>query len=279
MPPAVVEDAVPVVGVAHHAVAQAVGGHRELDRHGGRLARHRVHLDHLAPRGEHGVDDGRVHDARQEVVPDHPLVVAHHLLARGREQVGRRHPLRRERVDHPVVEADERGMGLGDDQVLVVARVRDQRLPVRLAREVEAGMGLVRDRQVRHRGRGAGLQAHLVRLVELGAEVGSQAVERVEVEAGRARLLERGGGEGDAAGELALVEGQVVVDELAEVGVAGRDGAVHLAVAQPRHADGDLQPVGLSELGPLGPDPREPEGPLVAVVEGEDDGAGGLRRR
>src|SRR5438309_1467125 len=79
-------------------------------------------------------------------MPDHPLVVLRHDRARGTETLSRRHGA--ERVDHAVVEPDERGMDLRDGEVLVVPRVGDDRLadvrPTRLAREVGAGWPALR---------------------------------------------------------------------------------------------------------------------------------------
>ena len=119
------ETAVPVVGVAHHAVAEPERRDRELQRHRRYVGRCGVGLDEHATVGEDVVDDSRVEDPRQVVVAQHPLVVQRHLLA------GLAEVLRRGRgrgvVDDPVVEVDHRHVGLGDDQVLVVAGVRDQR--------------------------------------------------------------------------------------------------------------------------------------------------------
>ena len=56
--------------------------------------------------------------------------MAHDEAAGRREQVGGRHTLGRELVDDPVVEADEGEVGLPDGQVLVVARIGDQRVLV-----------------------------------------------------------------------------------------------------------------------------------------------------
>jgi len=113
------------------------------------------------------------------------------LLAVLRTQVELAKALRRGQglrglVDHLVVEADHRVVGLRDDQVLVVARVGDQRLLRGLdaaladAREVVERLGrhaLGRDRRTRQ-------QVHAVGGVELRGPgvAGAVAVERVEVE-------------------------------------------------------------------------------------------------
>ncbi len=120
------EPPVPVVRRADHAVPEPVRRDRELDRHGRHVDRGRGRLDQLAAVGEHVVQDVLLDDPRQEVVPDQPLVVQGHRLARPPELLAGRHR-RGQLVDDPVVEADHREVGLGDDQVLVVARVRDQR--------------------------------------------------------------------------------------------------------------------------------------------------------
>ena len=85
------------------------------------------------------------------------------------------------------------------------------------------------------------------------------AVERVEVEARRARLQQRRRRDVDALHQRALVERQVVVDELAEVRVAGRDLPRREIVV--RHRLRDLQAVRPAELlaRPLRPEPREPK--------------------
>ena len=187
---AVVEDLVPVVGGADHRVAQPEAGDRELDRHRRHVGRRRADLEHLAARVEDVVDRAGAADPRQVVRADHPLVVLRDELARLREALGGGHR-GGEAVEHAVVEADDRGVGLGDGQVLVVAGVGDDRpaWPSRsagAARQVEAGLG--RDAV---RGDGlADLQVHAVGLVELGrgGVLRAGAVERVEVEARRARL-------------------------------------------------------------------------------------------
>ena len=167
---------------------------------------------------EHVVDDRRVDDARQVVVPQQPLVVQRHPLA------GLPEPLRighrgGQRVDDRVVEADHRHVRLGHDQVLVVARVGDQRGPRPLhPGEVVTGLlGVGADPD-----RGADLEVQAVGLVELRrARVGrAGAVEGVQVQPGGAALHQLGRGDVVAEPDVGVVHGQVVVDELAEVGVA-----------------------------------------------------------
>ena len=149
-----------------------------------------------------------------------------------------RHPLARalearaggngaERVDDAVVEADHGQVGLRDREVLVVPRVGDDRLPLRrnggarAARQVEA---VLRGQPVAGGGL-AHLQVEPVGLVELlrSGISRARAVEGVEVEARRAGLEERGRSDVLPEHHVRLVEGQVVVDELAEVREARRD--------------------------------------------------------
>ena len=107
--------------------------------------------------------------------------------------------------------------------------------------------------------RRAHLEVHAVGLVELrrAGIAGPVAVERVEVEARRARLQERRRRDVDALHQRALVERQVVVEELAEVREAGRDLPRRQVVD--RHRLRDLQPIRLAELlaRALRPQPRE----------------------
>ncbi len=247
-PGVVREPPVPVVRRAHHAVPEAEPRDRELDRHGRYVGRQRVRLDQLAPVGEHVVEDVLLDDPRQEVVPDQPLVVQRHRLACPPELLPGRHR-RGQPVDDPVVEPDHGEVGLGDDQVLVVARVGDQRRPLLHdatgadPRQVVADLLAV--------GAGpdgvAGLQVQPVVLVELrGSRVGRPgAVQGVQVEARRAGLEQLRRRDGVTELDLGDVHGQVVVDELAEVGVAGRHVALRL-VPERGHRVGELP----CELGP-----------------------------
>jgi hypothetical protein len=169
-------------------------------------------------------------------------------LARGLEALPRRHR-GRQRVDDPVVEADEREVRLGDGQVLVVAEVGDDRLALlglrvaRAARQVEAV-----HRRVAGGDGVARLQVLLVGLVELlrlGVERAG-AVERVEVEAGRAALEQLRRRLVLAEHDGRLVERQVVVDELPEVGEAGRDPG--RSAAARGHRVGELPAHSVGEL-------------------------------
>jgi hypothetical protein len=147
-------------------------------------------------------------------------------------------------VDQAVVRLEEGQVELGDDQVLVVARVADAgravaervgvaRLPGQVVVVALARRPLERRRRPVEPG-------HLPdqHPVVVGRVAGGRrAVQAVQLEAGRAQVLEvvadPGHGERGqvrrqqlAGGEGAGLEGDVVVDELAEVGVDGRDDAV-----------------------------------------------------
>jgi hypothetical protein len=163
------------------------------------------------------------------------------------------------------VEADQRQVGLGDGEVLVVARVGDVRLPLlglrataADPRKVEAVARLERRRPDR-----IGL-AHLQMdavAVELGRHrvAGPRSVERVEVQAGGAVLDQLGQRDVLPERDRRPVEREVVVDELAQVRVARRNAPE--AATTGGHRPRELAVIGLPELlaGALRPHPREPE--------------------
>jgi hypothetical protein len=141
-------------------------------------------------------------------------------------------------------------MGLSNREVLVVSRIRNDRLAFlrhrcsRAARKVKA---LLRCDPLGSE-RLPDLQMKPVRRIELGRNgVGRPGpVQRIEVEARRSRLQELRRGDVFTEHDLGLVEGQIVVRELAEVREAGRD--LRRADAARSHGVGDLLPVGLTEL-------------------------------
>ena len=201
----------------------------------------------------------------------HPLVVQRHLLARLAEV------LRRGRgrgvVDDPVVEVHHRHVGLGDDEVLVVAGVRDQRGPLPVdARQVVALLGGVRPDLLG----GADLEVQPVGLVELGGcrVARPHAVQGVQVEPRRATLHELGRRDVLAERDVRTVEGQVVVDELAEVGVAGRH--VALPAAALDHRDGQPLDHGRPERVALRAAAGEPERRRLAGCQLLGSGGGRL---
>ncbi len=113
-------------------------------------------------------------------------------------------------VDGLVVEEDEGALQTGDDQVLVVAWIGDDRRVVAGTREIleqtsRLDLQLVRIRQV----------------VELWARDRAAPVHRVQIERGRAGVLRAARVSRDAE-RRGRVEGDVVVDELADERGAGR---------------------------------------------------------
>jgi hypothetical protein len=147
-------------------------------------------------------------------------------------------------VDQAVVGLEEGQMQLGDYQVLVVAGVTDPGRSV--VGEVGAGwfsrqvvvVALAFGSQRRLLGavqRGDPPEQHLVEVGE--GPGGRRAVQAVQLQGGGAQVLEvvadrgqgqgrQGGGQQLGGGERAGFQGDVVVNELAEVGVDGREGAV-----------------------------------------------------
>src|SRR5215211_2652952 len=195
-----------VVGL-HHRVGEAERRGGELDRDE-RLARRPEVLPRPRPRV--------AEDLRQVVVEHDPVVVAQQKPARLLEA-------ELELVRDAVVEAREQQVQLRDDRVLVVARVADQGDELVVAWEVER-RALGEQQPPRH-----------VLLVEIGLHLRPAAVERVEVEPWCAPV-DRAARPARACAERRRVERDVVVDELAEVGEAGRDPARLEVLARPhRH--------------------------------------------
>jgi hypothetical protein len=103
-------------------VPEAVGGHRELDRDKGVVAP----LEVLGAAREHVIDHRLADRLGQELVEDEPLVMpAHHPLGLGEKLLGgvAGPQVGLDVGHHPVVEAHDGQVELGDDEVLVVARV------------------------------------------------------------------------------------------------------------------------------------------------------------
>ena len=107
----------------------------ELDRH-----RRETHVRPVrAPAaGEHVIDHRRADEQRQEFVQDQPVVVPEHETLRLREDLLWIHQAERLTgvVDRSVVEEDERAVQPRDHEVLIGARVRHDRLQVRVAGKV-----------------------------------------------------------------------------------------------------------------------------------------------
>jgi hypothetical protein len=262
-------------------VAEAVGGHSELERHRrpapGPVARR---LEEPASVGEHVGDDGRVDDAGQEVGAQHPLVVLDDLLPGLAEQRAPGDPFELQIRHDAVVEPDERQMCLGDHEVLVVAEIGNERQgPVRVhlaaadPGEVEP-VQLDRDpgvagRELRNR-RPAHLEPHTVLGVELPVVAVGRAppVDRVQVQCGRTALDQLV--QVDILAELRLgpVHRQVVVDELPQVGEPGRHRrirGVRLRGARVGDRRGQRGSRRLVDPHALRPEPGKPEPPKLFV--------------
>ena len=119
---AAVEDAVVTVRLPDHAVAEPVGGGRELDRHVGDL----LEAVELPAVVEDLRDDPLLGQPLDPVVEHDPLVVPGRNPPRLGEDVRRRVGPARQHVADRIVELEHREMGLGDEQVLVVPVVADQ---------------------------------------------------------------------------------------------------------------------------------------------------------
>ena len=153
-------------------------------------------------------------------------------------------------------------MGLGDGEVLVVALVGDQRRRADRVdpRQVESQQVAILVAPASRRGSGPHLEVDPVGLVE-APRTGlprSSSVERVQVEARRARLLELLHADVITERDLRLVEREVVIDELAEIGEPGRDRP--RPAVRGRHRLGDLAPHGEADGAAGGTDAGEPEG-------------------
>ena len=79
-------------------------------------------------------------------------------------------------------------MQLGDDDVLVVARVADERAALLVARQVVSVIAAVARRCARRAASPAGASLSRVQSYRNGWSIGPDAVERVEVEARRAEV-------------------------------------------------------------------------------------------
>ena len=123
-------------------------------------------------------------------------------------------------LDDRVVKADEQQVQLRDDEVLVVARVADQRPPLRVSRQVDSAASVSAERD-----RVAPTSSFTPRLGPSSrtgtAGPRARAVQRVEVQARRAEVHERLRVVGRARARR-RVERDVVIDELPEVRVARR---------------------------------------------------------
>jgi hypothetical protein len=241
-------------------VPEPVGGHRELDRHV------RLVLPPVEAAVDPGVRPALVEDrgehvgadhSPQEVVHDQPLVVPPHDPL-GRLERGLAAPPQRRvvlhQVDHLVVELEHGELQLADEGVLVVAGIAEQRGVLLVAgqvvlvvvvadEELLAVRGLVVEERIVDRP----APVHAVEIEARAAEIGQRVRVVLPVQA-RHR-----------------VEGEIVVDELPEVGVTRRDvGVVGLGTRPGRvllHQGGDLR-------DPLiaGHERRQPEHPAESAL-------------
>ena len=151
-------------------------------------------------------------------------------------------------------------MRLGDGEILVVPLIWDHRKtplqdpPGRSPRQVEALLRRVSAERLRPPHPEVYVVA--VELRRLGI-LRAGSVQRVEVEARRASLHQLGRRDALAEHDLRLVERQVVIDELADVGVAGRDAGGAPRARGHRVRETLQRPHG--ELFPLRPEPGEAE--------------------
>ena len=142
---------------------------------------------------------------------DHVLVVvADELLCIAERDAGI--------VGHdPVVEPQHQSLQLRDDAVLVVARIADERPTGRAARQILGGrVDAPADRRAEQERRAV--------VVHVGLVIRTAAIHVVEVEGRRPEIDQRVGVVLALEG-AGRVEGQIMVDELAQVGVERRDAA------------------------------------------------------
>ncbi len=168
---AVVAGQVRAVGRPHHGMAEAIGGAIELDRH-----ERDLRAVVLAAAVQDFLRQLPADEERQELVNDHPVVMQSGEPACLFEDLFRVHARVAlvEVIDGLVVEEQESGVQAGDDDVLVVARVDDDRRVVALARQV-----LVQ---------AAALDPELDAGVELRREPRPAAIDGIEIEGGRTRV-------------------------------------------------------------------------------------------
>jgi hypothetical protein len=187
-------------------MSEPIGCNRKLDRHERKSLPVVVGEPAavVATAGPEIVQHAGVDDPRQEIVQHDILVVEADTLL---------HVLEGEAVivvDHAVVEAQHQPLQLRHDAVLVVAGIADQRAALE-TRQI-AGVG--------HAGTGQGFaeQELAAAVVHVGLIARTASVEIVQVERGRTEI--------DEAVRILLlgqqahgIEGDVVIDELAEIGV------------------------------------------------------------
>ena len=212
---------VELVPAPDHGVPEPVGGDGELHRHVRvvvPLVEAAVNLGVPRVLSQHLPEHLLAHDAPQEVVDDDPLVVPAHDPLGGLEGVlaaTLQARIRGDEVNHFVVELQHRQLPLADEGVLVVARITDQRGVLAVAGQIILVV-VAPDEELLT----AGALVVQERVVDRAT-----TVETVQVEAGGAEVRQRvwvvlpvQAGRG--------IERQVMVDELPEVRVSGRNGRI-----------------------------------------------------
>ncbi len=162
----------------HHAVTEPI--RRRLELHGNEAFAHARPVEKAAV-PQHVVHRRLPDDQRQVRVEDDPMVVPCRQLAPLLESgVGVAVDARP--IDRVVVEEDERALEAGDHQVLVVARVGDDRRVVRVSRQILEQASRL-DPELRP----------VDRLVQLRSGDRTRPVDGVEVERRRPRVRRAGG--------------------------------------------------------------------------------------
>src|SRR6185369_13385744 len=160
-----------------------------------------------------------------------------HECAGGDEQFIRIGDARRESVDDSVVKSGEREMQLGDDRIVVVSGITDERStrdsPCRIAREIRR-VETISDQELC-----SWLLAALESFVEVRLDERPTAVQAVEAQSWRPQVL-------DCVWIDAMihargaVERQVVLDELAEIRDAGGNRGVLIGRCRRLHLPGEI---------------------------------------
>ena len=171
--------------LTNHAVAKAVGGGRELDRHVGNF----LEAVELAAFVEDLGDRSLLSKALHPVVQHDPLVVPSDDLAGFLEDIGRRVGLGREHIADRVVELEEGQMRLRHQKVFIVAMVADQGKAFGTAGQVVAEIACdatESDRDVLADQQFGSVLVPLggIACVEMRAAVRAKAVDAIEVDAG-----------------------------------------------------------------------------------------------
>src|SRR6266540_5589 len=170
-------------------------------------------------------------------------------------------------VDDGVVTADEEQVQLGEDRGLVVAPVADEGPSLGIARQIvdlvdRVALGLPDEQPYATRLR--------VPVIEKRLHRRSGAVDAVEVEP-RSPEVDESAGVDDGVQLRRRVEGDVVIDELPQIGESRRDarvgGARPARVSHPRH---ELFDRAIADLARQQAREHPPEAPLRRIAAGVD---------